>query len=165
MRGRFYNVDINDGYERLAKAIIVGGLRTWDYGFLESDRCLDLCLMVGWDRDELVRRLRVVEKKEAPHWWKLRRTCDDCGKPIADWNKSGYCRLCAPDHRGFRNYRYSKGLVCAGCGKKITNNARLCKTCESERRRNARLDGGGQADVVHEERAGGARGVPTVRSG
>ena len=139
IRGEFYNVDINPGYVRLAQAIIVGGLRGWDYAFLESDWCLDLCLMVDWDRDEFVRKLRVIERREAPYWWKLRRVCADCWKPIADWNKTGYCRLCSPAHREFPNRRYSKGRVCAECGKKITNNAHLCKTCENERRRQSAI--------------------------
>ena len=159
IKGRFHNVDINPGYERLAQAIVVGGVAGWDYRFLATNWCLDLCEMVDWDRDEIVRKLRVVEKREGPRWWRMRRTCDDCGRPIADWNNTGYCRRCAPSHRKFKNNRYSKGRKCAECGGKITNNARLCKTCENARRRNARFDSGRQAIGVHEDRAGGDGGV------
>jgi len=161
IKGEFHNVDINLGYERLAKAIVVGGLRGWNYKFLASDWCLDLCLMVDWDRDELVRKLRKVEKREGPCWWKLRRTCDDCEKPIADWNKSGYCKLCAKSHRKRNDHNYGRARMCLKCGGRITNNARLCRTCENKRRRSAGLDGGGQAVGVHENCVGEDGGVRT----
>jgi len=142
IKGEFHNVDINLGYERFAKAIVVGGVQQFDYAFLASEQCEDLCLMVDCDRDELVRKLKVVEKREVPYWWKARRLCADCWKPIADWSKTGYCRLCAPNHRNFKSNRYSKGKICPGCNGKMTNYARLCKPCEDERRKCARLDGG-----------------------
>jgi len=140
IKGEFHNVDINPCYERLAQAIVVGGVQQFDYAFLASEQCEDLCLMVNWDRDELVRKLRVVEKREGPYWWKMRRTCGECGKPIADWNKKGFCDLCAKRHKGYD--AYSKGKKCLICGKKVSNHARLCKPCENKRRRDARLDGG-----------------------
>ena len=139
-KGEFYNVDINGGYERLAKAIVVGGVRDWDYAFLATGMCLDLCLMVDWDRDEIVRKLRVVEKREGPYWWRQRRTCIDCSRAIADWNKTGYCDSCAKKHNG-KTYNYSKGRVCPMCGGRMSDNATLCRSCENKRRSDARSDG------------------------
>ena len=138
----FHNVDINSDYERLAKAIVVGGVQQFDYAFLASELCEDLCLMVDWDRDEIVRKLRVVEKRdgkqkavgaeEGPYWWKLRRTCGDCEKPISDWNRKGYCDLCAKRHKTYD--AYSKRLACPVCSGKMSDHATLCRTCENERR-------------------------------
>ena len=60
-------------------------------------------------KDEEWKEFLNTKARTAQTWYKLRRTCLSCGRPITDVSKTGYCQYCQQKMRWAQSRRNREG--------------------------------------------------------